>query len=203
MKYVHSKGMPIIIFIYIHMQIGKPNPVINLAVHRDPSVNVCTQLSPGTKSCQAKGIKVMLFIIGSAGSYMLASSEDARMPLGDAVLDSIDFVVEGGTSQHWDELVTYLSGYSRLGNRKVYLTAAPQCPFPDAWIRNALKTVLFGLGLVQFYNNPPCDGFIPAAEFTLKILPNLESPKKYGSIILWSMYHDDFSGCSASISGDV
>ncbi|WMV11514.1 hypothetical protein MTR67_004899 [Solanum verrucosum] len=40
--------------------------------------------------------------------------------------------------------------------KKVYLTAAPQCPFPDAWIGNALKTGLFDYVWVQFYNNPPC-----------------------------------------------
>ncbi|KAF2322128.1 hypothetical protein GH714_007079 [Hevea brasiliensis] len=34
--------------------------------------------------------------------------------------------------------------------------AAPQCPFPDAWVGNALKTSLFDYVWVQFYNNPPC-----------------------------------------------
>ncbi|KAL3572068.1 hypothetical protein D5086_025972 [Populus alba] len=33
---------------------------------------------------------------------------------------------------------------------------APQCPFPDAWVGNALKTGLFDYVWVQFYNNPPC-----------------------------------------------
>ncbi|KAI8530480.1 hypothetical protein RHMOL_Rhmol11G0062200 [Rhododendron molle] len=45
--------------------------------------------------------------------------------------------------------------YSNLG-KKVYLTAAPQCPFPDAWIGGALQTGLFDYVWVQFYNNPPC-----------------------------------------------
>lgn len=49
----------------------------------------------------------------------------------------------------------YLSAYSNKG-KKVYLSAAPQCPFPDAWIGNALKTGLFDYVWVQFYNNPPC-----------------------------------------------
>lgn len=75
-------------------------------------------------------------------------------PLGDAVLDGIDFDIEGGTSQHWDELAKALSNFSK--QKKVYLTAAPQCPFPDAWLGGALGTGLFDYVWVQFYNNPPC-----------------------------------------------
>ncbi|XP_022897286.1 acidic endochitinase-like [Olea europaea var. sylvestris] len=147
-------------------------PKINLAGHCDPYSNACVGLSSDIKSCQAKGIKVILSIGGGAGGYTLASSQDAKdlatylwnnflggkssaRPLGNAVLDGIDFDIEGGTSQHWDELARYLSKYSTQGN-KVYLTAAPQCPFPDAWVGGALKTGLFDYVWVQFYNNPPC-----------------------------------------------
>ncbi|PPR95643.1 hypothetical protein GOBAR_AA25025 [Gossypium barbadense] len=147
-------------------------PMINLAGHCDPYSNGCTGLSSDIKSCQAKGVKVILSIGGGAGSYSLASSDDARQvatylwnnflggtsssrPLGPAILDGIDFDIEGGTGEYWDDLAKYLSGYSKKG-KKVYLTAAPQCPFPDAWIGNALKTGLFDYVWVQFYNNPPC-----------------------------------------------
>ncbi|PRQ52509.1 putative chitinase [Rosa chinensis] len=88
-------------------------PSINLAGHCDPSTNEYTKLSPEIKSCQAKGIKVILSIGGAAGSYSLASSDNARQvatylwnnflgghsssrPLGDAVLDGVDFDIEGG-----------------------------------------------------------------------------------------------------------
>ncbi|KAF8380134.1 hypothetical protein HHK36_027616 [Tetracentron sinense] len=147
-------------------------PMINLAGHCDPYTNGCTGLSDEIQACQSQGIKVMLTIGGGAGSYYLTSSEDAKQvadylwnnflggqsssrPLGDAVLDGIDFDIEGGTTQHWDDLARYLSGYSQQG-KKVYLTAAPQCPFPDAYIGEALNTGLFDYVWVQFYNNPPC-----------------------------------------------
>ncbi|KAK6918297.1 Glycoside hydrolase family 18, catalytic domain [Dillenia turbinata] len=147
-------------------------PMINLAGHCDPYSKGCVGLSSDIKSCQARGIKVMLSIGGGAGSYYLTSTEDARQvatylwnnflggrsssrPLGDAVLDGIDFDIEGGTTQHWDDLARFLSAYSSRG-KKVYLTAAPQCPFPDAWVGGALNTGLFDYVWVQFYNNPPC-----------------------------------------------
>ncbi|KAF9595711.1 hypothetical protein IFM89_003453 [Coptis chinensis] len=150
---------------------GQP-PMINLAGHCDPYSNGCTSLSGDIKTCQSNGIKVILSIGGASGSYSLASSDDARQvatylwnnflggqsssrPLGDAVLDGIDFDIEGGSNLYWDDLARYLSGYSKKG-KKVYLTAAPQCPFPDAWVGGALTTGLFDYVWVQFFNNPPC-----------------------------------------------
>ncbi|KAJ0589397.1 putative chitinase [Helianthus annuus] len=124
-------------------------PMINLAGHCDPYSNGCTKLTTDIKSCQAKGVKVMLTLGGAAGSYYLTSAEDAKQV---ATYLWNNFL---GTTQHWDDLATYLSGYSSQG-KKVYLTAAPQCPFPDAYIGTALKTGLFNYVWVQFYNNPPC-----------------------------------------------
>lgn len=162
-------------------------PMINLAGHCDAYSNGCTSLSANITSCQGKGIKVMLSIGGGAGSYSLASSDDARQvaiylwnnflggtsssrPLGPAVLDGIDFDIEGGTGLYWDDLARYLSAYSSKG-KKVYLTAAPQCPFPDASVGNALKTGLFDYVWVQFYNNPPC-------QYTSGDVGNLENAWK-------------------------
>ncbi|XP_049403459.1 acidic endochitinase [Solanum stenotomum] len=146
-------------------------PVLNLAGHCNPSVGECTRLSNDIRACQSRGIKVMLSLGGGVGSYSLSSANDARnvanylwnnylggqstsRPLGDAILDGIDFDIERGTTQHWDELARALSGFSQ--QRKVYLTAAPQCPFPDSWLNGALSTGLFDYVWVQFYNNPPC-----------------------------------------------
>lgn len=55
-------------------------------------------------------------------------------------MDGIDFDIEGGINAHWDDLARFLSSYRKPGNNKVYMGAAPQCPFPDAWIGGALKT---------------------------------------------------------------
>ncbi|PQQ03666.1 acidic endochitinase [Prunus yedoensis var. nudiflora] len=142
-------------------------PVLNLAGHCDPSTNGCTGLSAEIKACQAKNIEVLLSIGGGAGSYSLTSADDATQvadylwnnflggqansrPLGDAVLDGIDFDIEAGGGQFWDVLARSLSGHGTK------LAAAPQCPFPDAHLDGAIKTGLFDYVWVQFYNNPPC-----------------------------------------------
>nr|P23472.2 RecName: Full=Hevamine-A; Includes: RecName: Full=Chitinase; Includes: RecName: Full=Lysozyme; Flags: Precursor [Hevea brasiliensis]CAA07608.1 chitinase [Hevea brasiliensis] len=147
-------------------------PQINLAGHCNPAAGGCTIVSNGIRSCQIQGIKVMLSLGGGIGSYTLASQADAKnvadylwnnflggksssRPLGDAVLDGIDFDIEHGSTLYWDDLARYLSAYSKQG-KKVYLTAAPQCPFPDRYLGTALNTGLFDYVWVQFYNNPPC-----------------------------------------------
>ncbi|XP_004496498.1 hevamine-A-like [Cicer arietinum] len=164
---------------YTHVNIAFLNkfgngqtPEMNLAGHCNPSTNSCTKFSSEIKDCQSKGIKVLLSIGGGIGSYSLASIEDAKnvstflyntflggksssRPLGDAILDGIDFDIELGSTQNWQYLARFLKGYSRFG-KKVYLGAAPQCPIPDKFLGSALNTGLFDFVWVQFYNNPPC-----------------------------------------------
>ncbi|KAI6672411.1 hypothetical protein NL676_000317 [Syzygium grande] len=108
---------------------GGQTPEINLAGHCNPASNGCTSISSDIRSCQNQGIKVMLSLGGGNGNYSLASQADAR-----SVAD-----------YH----------YSNQG-KKVYLTAAPQCPYPDSHLAAALDTGLFDYVWVQFYNNPPC-----------------------------------------------
>ncbi|KAG6745653.1 hypothetical protein POTOM_050152 [Populus tomentosa] len=146
-------------------------PELNLAAHCDPSAGTCTGISNDIRSCQNQGIKVLLSIGGGAGSYSLSSADDAAQvanyiwnnflggqsssrPLGDAILDGVDFDIESGSGQFWDDLARALNGFSQ--QTKVYLAAAPQCIFPDANLDTAIQTELFDYVWVQFYNNPSC-----------------------------------------------
>ncbi|CAM0883690.1 unnamed protein product [Alopecurus aequalis] len=154
-------------------------PVLNLAGHCDPASNGCTFLSAQVKSCQRLGVKVLLSIGGGVVRYGLSSAADAKnvsryiwnnylggtsasRPLGDAVLDGVDFDIESGNSAHWDDLARELKKLSS-SYRPVYLSAAPQCPFPDASLGPALNTGLFDYVWVQFYNNPQCQFFNASA----------------------------------------
>ncbi|CAJ1953004.1 unnamed protein product [Sphenostylis stenocarpa] len=146
-------------------------PQLNLAGHCDPLNNGCTGLSSDITTCQNGGVKVLLSLGGSAGSYSLNSAAEATQlatylwnnflggqsdsrPLGDAILDGIDFDIESGGGEHWDELVKALNDLS--SQRKVYLSAAPQCIIPDQHLNSAIQTGLFDYVWVQFYNNPSC-----------------------------------------------
>ncbi|KAG1367720.1 acidic endochitinase [Cocos nucifera] len=159
-------------------------PVLNLAGHCDPSSGTCTSLSSDIQSCQSQGVKVLLSLGGASGSYSLSSADDAQSvanylwdnflggsstsrPLGDAVLDGIDFDIEATNGDFFDDLAKDLAQFSSQG-KKVYLTAAPQCPYPDAHLNTALQTGIFDYVWIQFYNNPSC-------EYTSGSIDNLTS----------------------------
>ncbi|KAL6840473.1 hypothetical protein ACP4OV_030283 [Aristida adscensionis] len=157
---------------------GGRAPVLNLAGHCDAPSGTCASLAADVASCQSAGVKVLLSVGGGAlGGYNLSSPSDAQgvaaylwdnflggagaagapRPLGDAVLDGIDFDIES-PSRYYDDLARNLTSLYRgdARGRKYMLTAAPQCPYPDASLAAALATGLFDHVWVQFYNNPPC-----------------------------------------------
>ncbi|EFJ22967.1 hypothetical protein SELMODRAFT_232631 [Selaginella moellendorffii] len=137
------------------------DPVLNLANHCDPSNGGCKAYSSKIKACQAKGVQIILSIGGGASGGYLVSDADARdfaeklwnsylgghssdRPLGSAVLNGIDLDIEGGGIP------------DRYGvMKKLVVTAAPQCPFPDLNLGTAIQIPgLFDYLFVQFYNNP-------------------------------------------------
>ncbi|XP_042418802.1 acidic endochitinase-like [Zingiber officinale] len=151
-------------------------PVLNLAGHCDPPSGTCRGLSSEIRQCRSKGIKVLLSLGGAIESYSLSSSDDAKTvarylwdhylggsssyrPLGDAVLDGIDFDIEHGSPNHYCDIARSesLVDLGKQAGTKVYLSAAPQCPFPDQLLGPALRAVTFDYVWVQFYNNPSCD----------------------------------------------
>ncbi|XP_058183485.1 hevamine-A-like [Rhododendron vialii] len=146
-------------------------PQLGLATqHCNPATNGCTIFSGQIRYCQRKRIKVMLSIGGLVGDYTLASKADAKnvslylwnnylggwssnRPFGAAVLDGIDFYIEQGSPLYWDDLARYLHSYSKRGKKKVYLSAAPRCVYPDFLLGNALKTGFFDFVWIQYYDN--------------------------------------------------
>ncbi|XP_071711173.1 hevamine-A-like [Rutidosis leptorrhynchoides] len=165
---------PYVILSFLNVFGNGSAPQLNLAGHCDPASGGCVSLTNDIRSCQKQGVKLMLSIGGGIGTYSLSSKLDARnvslylwnaflggksssvfRPLGDVSLDGIDFDIELGSSQFYDDLVRYLKSY-RTKNQRVYVTGAPQCPYPDMLMGPALNTGLFDYVWVQFYNNPPC-----------------------------------------------
>ena len=72
---------------------------------------------------------------------------------GDAVLDGIDFDIEKGSTQYYGVLAKTLNALGTSYGRKVHLSAAPQCPYPDTRLDRALHTNIFDYVWIQFYNN--------------------------------------------------
>ncbi|XP_062198058.1 xylanase inhibitor protein 1-like [Phragmites australis] len=126
------------------------------------------------KHCQSRHITVLLSIGGGGDGYSLPSSRSAAdvadhlwnvylggrrngvfRPFGDAVVDGIDFFIDRGAPDHYDELARNLNRYSGRG-KKVHLTATPRCAFPDWHVERALATGLFERLHVRFYDDARC-----------------------------------------------
>ncbi|VDC03044.1 unnamed protein product [Peniophora sp. CBMAI 1063] len=130
----------------------------------------CSFMASQIEACQAKGKIVTLSLGGATGQVgfsdasaaeslakrvwneFLGGSSSTR-PFGSAVLDGLDLDIESGSSAHYDTFVNTIRSLSAGASKRYYITAAPQCPFPDEWIQPALDASLFDAVFVQFYNN--------------------------------------------------
>jgi len=76
-----------------------------------------------------------------------------QRPFGDAILDGVDLDIEQGVPTGYAAFVNRLRERAKNGTKQLYVTAAPQCPFPDVYIGQALNDAPFDAVHVQFYNN--------------------------------------------------
>lgn len=130
----------------------------------------CTFLASDIEYCQGKG-KIITLSLGGADSSVgftnesqaedfadtvwnsfLGGDSDVR-PFGKAVLDGIDLDIEGGLPTYYNKFVDKLRTYTDKADKTYYITAAPQCPFPDAYVGPAINQSRFDAIYVQFYNN--------------------------------------------------
>ncbi|KAF7378476.1 Glycoside hydrolase family 18 protein [Mycena sanguinolenta] len=129
----------------------------------------CASLAAGIQACQAMGKIVTLSLGGGSTSASFATDTDAtnfattiwnsflggsgaHRPFGSAVLDGVDLDIEEGTSTGYAAFATQIRSLWSGASKPYYLSAAPQCHFPDAWVGTALDTVWFDSIYIQFYN---------------------------------------------------
>lgn len=164
-----SQNYGIVILAFLNVFGSGRTPQWNFAGHCG-DWSPCTRLAPEIQYCQSLNIKVFLSLGGGIGDYSLNSAQDAEEvaqylynnflsgqygPLGSVALDGIDFDIEGGSNLYYDDLAKAINAFSTTDG-KIYLSAAPQCPYPDYYLDAAIRTGLFDYIWVQFYNNPPC-----------------------------------------------
>ncbi|KAF9970158.1 Chitinase 1, partial [Actinomortierella ambigua] len=159
---------------FVH-QIVNGKPVLNLANHCEttfPGSNLlsCPQIGADIKTCQSKGKALVISIGGASGAYALETPEQgaafaeqiwdtflggssSQRPFGDAVLDGVDLDLESGTNKGYPAFVNALRAKFATSSKSFYITAAPQCPYPDHALSATLNSAWFDLVWVQFYNN--------------------------------------------------
>lgn len=85
------------------------------------------------------------------------SDSSVNRPFGNAVVDGFDFDFESTTSNmapFASELRSLMDAATAAGDKTYYLSAAPQCPYPDQADNDMLDgAVSFDFISIQFYNN--------------------------------------------------
>lgn len=131
----------------------------------------CDKIGEDIKYCQDQGKVVLLSLGGAVGTYGFSSdsegtafadtlwnkfgggSDDER-PFGDAIVDGFDFDLENHIQTGTAALGNALKEkFSQDTSKTYYLSAAPQCPYPDASVGEVMENVELDFAFIQFYNN--------------------------------------------------
>ncbi|KAK0516303.1 hypothetical protein JMJ35_000906 [Cladonia borealis] len=135
----------------------------------------CPEVAGNITICQNKGKKVMLSLGGADGTTVFASEQqavafattvwdifgggtsDVGRPFGNNKLDGFDIDTEQKNPAYYTNFTTALrQTFTQDPSKTYYISAAPQCPRPDASIPlDAMQEMDFVW--VQFYNNGDCN----------------------------------------------
>lgn len=159
---------------------GSEYPGMNLANHcfntfdNEPYLLDCPQVSENITYCQSRGKIILMSFGGAIGTYGFTDDAQAQAfattvwelflggsstmrPFGDTIIDGVDLDIEGGYITGYAAFVTALRGYFAGASKTYYISAAPQCPFPDGYLGPtagaAFQLSWFDFVWVQFYNN--------------------------------------------------
>ena len=130
----------------------------------------CPEIAADIKYCQSQGKKVLLSLGGAKGEYGFSSAaegeqfaltlwnkfaggNDAERPFGDAQVDGFDLDMENKHQTGYVAMAKKLRQLYDSLSRQYYLSAAPQCVYPDASVGDVMLNVPLDFAFVQFYNN--------------------------------------------------
>ncbi|KAG2180113.1 hypothetical protein INT43_003901 [Umbelopsis isabellina] len=131
----------------------------------------CPQIGQDIQTCQAAGKKILLSLGGASGAYGFTSDAQASSfadqlwnlfgkgssstrPFGNAVVDGFDLDIEGGSTTGYTAFINQMrTHYASDTSKQYYISGAPQCPYPDAYLGSTLDAAWFDFVWVQFYNN--------------------------------------------------
>lgn len=137
------------------------------------STSGCLDVGSSIKKCQSNNKLVLLSLGGASGSYSLSSDQEGEdfadtlwktfgngdggnKPFGDDVsVDGFDFDLENKQQTGTAALAKALrSKFDEDSSKTYYLSAAPQCVYPDESVGDILKEAQIDFAFIQFYNNP-------------------------------------------------
>ncbi|KAG2224362.1 hypothetical protein INT45_006762, partial [Circinella minor] len=123
------------------------------------------------KYCQSKDKLILLSLGGATGTYGLSSDSEGQKladslwdlfgggqsdtrPFGSASVDGFDLDIEAGETKGYSAFVKRMRDhYDSDSSKNYYISAAPQCLYPDEYLSETLNSAWFDFVWVQFYNN--------------------------------------------------
>lgn len=175
-SYCSSEKADIYILSFIDVFGSSQQPNVNFANACTESYSSgllhCPQIGKDIKTCQSLGKTVLISLGGASGAYgfsddstadfagtlwnMFGGGSDSSVerPFDDAVVDGFDFDIENNNPKGYATLANKLRSYfSEDSSKTYYLSAAPQCPYPDASVGDLLENASIDFAFIQFYNN--------------------------------------------------
>lgn len=134
----------------------------------------CTQIASDIQTCQSLGKKVLLSLGGASGAYGFTDTTEAETfaqtlwdtfgegenastidrPFDSTLIDGFDFDIENNNNVGYASLVNKLRElFTSQGSKQYFISAAPQCPYPDASVGDLLSNAQVDFAFIQFYNN--------------------------------------------------
>lgn len=178
-----TSGIDIIVLSFLY-QYGNGNTIasgtIGQSCYISPSGQPqnCDALASAIKTCQSRGVKVILSLGGAVGAYSLSSQAEAETigqnlweaygntqgngnvprPFGSTFVNGWDFDIESYSgNEYYQYLINKLrSNFASDPSNQYYITGAPQCPIPEPNMQVIVTKAQFDYLWVQFYNNPGC-----------------------------------------------
>ncbi|PUU82057.1 glycoside hydrolase superfamily [Tuber borchii] len=175
-KFCADESVDIVVLAVVHIIKGKGGlPGLNLSGYcGDPISGTdlirCPEFGTAITKCQAKGKLVFMSLQGSMGDQTLDNDTaaieyadslwklfgegtglESMRPFGNAKVDGFDIDNENGDPRGWPKFISELRSKYASASKKYYISAAPQCPHPDASIGDAVYLVDYLF--IQFYNN--------------------------------------------------
>lgn len=166
--YCNSDSVDVVLLSFLS---GFPDTTINFS--NQCWTETCPDIGSDIKTCQDNGKAVFLSLGGAAGSYGFSSDAEGKAyaqtlwdtfgagsddsitrPFGDAIVDGFDFDIENNDQTGYVALANELKNiYSQDSSKSYYLSASPQCAYPDQNVGDLLSNVELDFAFIQFYNN--------------------------------------------------
>lgn len=131
-----------------------------------------TDIALQIQTCQDQGKIVLLSLGGEGANYGFLNDSQAeafadtlwqmfgdanltaqKRPFGEVKVDGFDLDIETNLTVGFDTLGKSLRKKFEGASKKYYLSAAPQCPFPEKALGPTLNSTWLDFAFIQFYNN--------------------------------------------------